>query len=143
MAIVTSAFKLRCWRYVKLGDLIDEMTPEQRQVRSWPDQPKDIIMAKIICSAEACHMMHPAEHANSPQCSEGLDNTLEQIQVGNPVSIANWGSDISIIDIDCDNDEFLKPNGNGTTQLCSFMFLRSIFMLRVHLILSLGILFRI
>ena len=67
-------------------------------------------------------MMHPAEHANSPQCSEDPVNTLEQIHVGNPVFLANWGSDISVIDIDCGNDEFLEPNGNGTTQLCSFMF---------------------
>ena len=116
MAEVKSAFKPSCWRYVTLGDLIDEMTPEQRQARSLPDQPRDTIMAKIIWSAEACRMMHPAEHANSPQCAGGPDNTLEQIQVGDPVSLASWGSDISIIDIDCDNDEFLEPNGNGTTQ---------------------------
>ena len=61
MAEVKSAFKPSCWRYVTLGDLIDEMTPEQRQVRSWPDQPRDTIMAKIIWSAEACRMMHRAE----------------------------------------------------------------------------------
>ena len=116
MAEVTSAFEPSCWRYVTLGDLIDEMTLEGKQARSCPYQPRDKIMAKIIWSAEACHMMHPAEHANSPQCTEGPDNTLEQIQVGDPVSLASWGSDISIIDIDCDNDKFLEPNGNGTTQ---------------------------
>ena len=103
-------------RYVTLGDLIDKMTLEQRQARGWPDQPRDTIMAKIIWSEEACHMMLPAEHANSPQYTEGQDNCLEQIQVGDPVSLVSWGSDISIIDIDCDNDEFLEPDGNGTTQ---------------------------
>ena len=116
MAEVKSAFKPSCWRYVTLGELIEEMTPEQRQARSSPDQPRDTIMAKIIWSAEACRMMHPAEHANSSQCTEGPHNTLEQIQVGDPVSLASWGSDISIIDIDCDNDELLEPGGNGTTK---------------------------
>ena len=93
MAEVTYVFKPSCWRYVRISDLI-EMTPEQRQARSWPDQPRDMVMANIIWSAEACHMMHPAEHANSPQCPEGPDNTLEQIRIGEPVSLANWGSDI-------------------------------------------------
>ena len=116
MAEVTYVFKPSCWRYVALGDLIDAITPEQRHARSWPDQLRDTIMAKIIWSVEACHMMHPAEHANNPEGPEGRDNTLEQIRIGDPVSLANWDSDISIIDIDCDNDVFLEPDGNGSPQ---------------------------
>ena len=61
-------------------------------------------------------MMHATGHASSPHYSEGSDNTMEQIQVGDPVYLARWGSDISILDIDCDNDEFLEPDSNDTTQ---------------------------
>ena len=41
-----------CWQYVTQGDLIDEMTPQQRQAPSWLNKPRETVMAKIIGTME-------------------------------------------------------------------------------------------
>ena len=70
MEEVTYVFKPSCWQYVTLGDLINDMTPEQRQAHSWLNKPKETVMAKIIGTMEACQMMHATTHANN-QCCPG------------------------------------------------------------------------
>ena len=43
---VTCAFQPSCWRYVTLGEVIEDMSEEQVQERRWLNKPESTVMAK-------------------------------------------------------------------------------------------------
>ena len=53
---------------------MEVMTEEQVRERGWLNKPKSMVMGKIVCSMEACPMMHPSAHASNQSLPGGQAN---------------------------------------------------------------------
>ena len=90
-----AVFEDNCYKFVTIADLISEMSDEERAANPWTADAGDITMAKLTWSKRACEIMHPDlwKHP-APYILDGC------IQItGMPFSLAEMGSDFSIIDI--------------------------------------------
>lgn len=101
MAGYSYSFTPSCWRLVTLGDMLEDLTPEQRAELPWAQRPDSTIMAKITWSRDACEMMHPEAHNTGTPCWPVgvVTTTSTTVRVGEAVSLAPWTNDLEDLDI--------------------------------------------
>lgn len=102
-----SEFVPSCWRWVTLKDLVEKMSPPEREVMNWANEDGDIVMAKITWSKKGCELLHPGviQHPAPYEPQTG-------VRIDEAYSLSRWGSDLTIIDLD-ENGENGLDTGAG------------------------------
>ena len=59
-------FEPSCWRYVKLNDIVADMSVEEREKHPWTKQDGEIIVGKIVMSKAGCQLIQMPLNTRRP-----------------------------------------------------------------------------
>ena len=106
---IVPVFVPSCRKYVTIGDLLDNMSEDQRQSVAWANDNRDIIMAQLVWAQRGCELAHPGLwphpdpyiHPEAPCIRDSF-------------SLAEWGSDLSLIEVEDNGDIPSRQSDNDS-----------------------------